>query len=105
MVNLSEAYDIFGRKLQGTNSNYPLMQYTGLKDKNGKDLFEGDLVKWTDEFGENPNLFKVQYQEAQWVIVPISDSIMGWYIGEKELEIIGNIYENPELLEENSTPN
>ena len=76
------------------------MQYTGLKDKTGKEIYEGDLVKWTDELGENPNIFKVAYETAQWVIVPISDPVLGWYIGEKELEIIGNVYENPELVQQ-----
>jgi hypothetical protein len=34
------------------------------------------------------------------VIVPVADSVLGWYLGEKELEVIGNISENPELLQE-----
>jgi uncharacterized phage protein (TIGR01671 family) len=79
-------------------SSCVLMQYTGLKDKNGKEIFEEDLVKWTDELGENPTIFKVAYEETRWVIVPIPDSLVGWYLGEKELEVIGNIYQNPELL-------
>jgi uncharacterized phage protein (TIGR01671 family) len=87
-------------------SSCVLMQYTGVKDKNGNEIYEADLVKWTDKFGENPNIFKVAYDTAQWVIVPISDSILGWYIGEKELEIIGNVYENPELVQQKKlTPN
>ena len=75
-------------------------EYIGRKDKDGKEIYDGDFVKWTDEFGENPNIFQVAYQDAQWVIVPIADSTMGWYVGEKELEVIGNIYENPDLLRE-----
>ena len=49
---------------------------------------------------KNPNIFKVAYDTAQWVIVPLSDSILGWYVGEKELEVIGNIDENPELMQQ-----
>jgi uncharacterized phage protein (TIGR01671 family) len=74
------------------------LEYTGLKDKNGKEIYEGDIVKWFDEIGENPNLFKVEYDEAHWIIVPISETMDGWYLGNNVLEVIGNIYENPELL-------
>jgi YopX protein len=82
---------------------YPALkkdQFIGRNDKNGREIFGGDLVKWTDDIGENPNIFKVAYQDAQWVIVPVADSVLGWYLGEKELEVIGNISENPELLQE-----
>jgi hypothetical protein len=87
-----------GGKLNFTTWDW--IEYTGRKDKNGVEIYEGYLVKWIDEFGENPNIFKVEYDEAQWVIVPISDSLKGWYLGGKDLEVIGNIYENPELLQE-----
>ena len=93
--------------------NYPqdceLMQYTGFRDKNGKEIYEGDIVKYKNEVNDE-------------IITPIewSNECSGWFANRggrladliheqtiirkkqfKEVdypEIIGNIYENPELL-------
>jgi len=67
-----------------------LMQFTGLLDKNGKEIYEGDIVKseGVDKvFIENvPDLLKLGHLLGEHIFVP--DTV----------EIIGNIYENPELL-------
>lgn len=74
-------------------------QATGLQDKNGKTYYEGDLVKWDDE------IFQVKFDKYQFVLegfyephqdVPYDFFSEGAY---KDAEIIGNIYENPNLLE------
>jgi uncharacterized phage protein (TIGR01671 family) len=79
-------------------NNWEVMQYTGLKDKNGKEIYEGDIVSWFDDLGDHGQPFVIKYNEAQFLLTIPSEKLDGWYLGGKEIEVIGNIYENPELL-------
>lgn len=68
-----------------------LMQYTGLKDKNGNEIYEGDIVKnreWTGSVEFDPN--------EGYFFTDKTDKLR--YRINSFTEIIGNIYENPELL-------
>lgn len=64
-----------------------LMQYTGLKDKNGKEIYEGDIVKYIDVYDHKKIAEVIWDKDELQFYVPRN----GW------CEIIGNIYENPEL--------
>jgi len=120
---------------------YVIMQYTGLKDMNGEEIYEGDIVKykythaakrwWRDvkeavqiekEFNEQRKKYSIQYGVVEfrlgmWVICNSLGWITGDHIARNEkirfsrgynadheerwfdFEVVGNIYENPELVE------
>lgn len=89
-------------------------EYTGLKDKNGKKIFEGDIVKLTDksfdykwkavvEFGNPNGNYSWGWQLSPLGKVDINTDILCWVEMEETgafCEIIGNIHDNPELLQE-----
>ena len=81
-----------------------LGQTTGLKDKNGKEIFEGDVVRQvrTQPTTENEIIIGVVTMiEGAWLIMNDCEQLASKLWSETdENEIIGNIYENPELLEE-----
>ena len=82
-----------------------LMQCTGLKDKNGKLIFEGDIVR-TKEFGKAKDnaifldfdIFEVYFSDGAFRIKNKHAGYFNLCIS-KTIEIIGNIHETPELLE------
>lgn len=93
---IEDAYDA---ELQLADS-YELMQYTGLKDKNGREIYEGDVldIGLRNQDGK-PIIAPVSYETyaAGYVLDNGGNGI--WQRLTKECEVIGNTFENPELLE------
>ena len=103
---------VFGDdKLVVHESNWVLMQYTGLKDKNGKEIYEGDVLSsphFADATGRNHTLkHSVEWSERfhGWFLLSCSskdpdDGSIQMFVAKKcgEISVIGNIHDNPELL-------
>lgn len=90
-------------------------EYTGLKDKNGKEIYEGDIIYWeidngvgiesytaTVQWSENNSNYKGMYK---WIVLYLVDYLRGSFdklstpaVYNDGLQVIGNIYENPELI-------
>jgi YopX protein len=78
------------------HNDIDLMQYTGLKDKNGKEIYEGDILInhfYFDNNSEKPQA--VSWGEAEWLMGKLALNSNNT----EYLEVIGNIYSNPELLQ------
>ena len=102
LIHLSGQYPVYNLNKE----DYEIQQYTGLKDKNGKEIYEGYLLKYTMNL---PTLLEIYWnnQSAKFntKVRPLHHKMI--YMGPVPIdkvnnyEIIGNIFENPELINEN----
>ena len=76
--------------LEEYSEDYITQQFTGLKDKNNKEIYEGDIVKTSLSHMFRKNIFEVTYYLNRFVPDDICDTA--------DIEVIGNIFENPNLL-------
>ncbi len=91
---------IFEREITDNRKEdeFAVMQYTGLKDKNGKEIYEGDILSCPfvkDEVTHNTGIDVVIFDDSSYVCCGMSLGGQTRYCN-----IIGNIYENPELLKD-----
>ena len=77
-----------------------IMQSTGLKDKNGKEIFEGDIVKMAKDVYSEPTYYKVVRHRGGAYRLESKQHGCELWLRHTDCEVVGNIYENPEFLEE-----
>lgn len=80
-----------GKDYFGYEDDIALMQYTGCKDVFGNEIYEGDIVRFDGKLFEVRWIFSGFYASADDLYIPIATN-------EEDMEVIGNIYENPDLL-------
>lgn len=87
-----------------TNNGLTLLQYTGLKDRHGKEIYEGDILRPTEQSSQK-NIRIVEFVDGSFCYSLSNEwpSTKGYYSSlytprAKLFEVIGNIYENKELL-------
>ena len=104
---IADGYDELSELFMALNADDSIfsepMQSTGLVDKNGKDIFEGDIViAWSQGVKET---FEIKRRiDGLWLLYPAWKDEQFWYLSPTEdgcetIEIIGDIYRNPELVE------
>ena len=92
-----------GKQFPMPNGAVVIMQYTGLKDKNGKEIYEGDICE-TVTYSGKPfgTIDVVKFSGGAFKLTDIEDALLPIPLDDSDIqsvEVIGNIYENPELLE------
>lgn len=88
------------KMVQGEVNPDTIGQYTGLKDENGKEIYRGDIVQGLFADQEESEIKgQVIYSKGQASYIVIASNNDEWELGYLDnLEVIGNIYDNPELL-------
>ncbi len=82
------------------NKNLILMQFTGLLDKNGKEIFEGDIVEGLEGINLNGYIQKIDFKDGVFGVsgMGLNEGFCEFNWTVDTIKIIGNIYENSELL-------
>ena len=93
-------YDDFGEYWRDFR-DVKLMQSTAFKNKNGKEIFEGDIVKMSNDVYSEPTYYEVVRHRGGAYRLESKQHGCELWLRHTDCEVVGNVYENPELLEVN----
>jgi uncharacterized phage protein (TIGR01671 family) len=95
------ATDVYGEDLEYDDNDFIILQYTGLKDRDGKEIYEGDLI----QLNGAPYIYAIVWQDYHWSIedinheLPYDDPYQPFnHCVYERCVVVGNIFENPELI-------
>ena len=81
--------------------NHILVKSTGINDIEGKEIYEGDIIEYWDNFDEDYKLAVIKFDKGSFIM---TNDIINWNIGatnkDDKIRIVGNIYENEDLFKE-----
>lgn len=102
-----DSYALYELFVNDIDNSYQVEQCTGLKDKNGKLIYEGDILAKSPTYSPSYGCYKVFFQkdECSFKVIPCEGSHdyaipLNVLTKKNDFQIIGNIHKNPELLEE-----
>lgn len=100
-LTASVAFEILSKESEQKNVEkfFLLMQYTGLLDKNGVEIYEGDIVEHYHLGEMVKSVIHWNEEKAMFCLRYDGDKLNGWHLNPKSLEVIGNIHQNPELCQ------
>lgn len=100
ICNMEKPTSDYGIPIPFEKSELTLMQSTGLKDKNGKEIFEGDIVKMAKDVYSEPTYYEVVRHRGGAYRLESKQHGCELWLRHTDCEPVGNVYENPELLED-----
>ena len=99
ICNMEKPTSSYNSPVPIEKSELILMQSTGLKDKNDKEIFEGDIVKMSKDVYSEPTYYEVVRHRGGAYRLESKQHGCELWLRHTDCEIVGNVYENKELLD------